>query len=199
MAAGELEVTCRRSQVSCKMAAGLPTFANFADARQFFKLTMSPKQPNRAPPVGRVLRILLGLLVIVYVTPIYLRLPLRVFVGSLVLMIGLILAYSAINLVVSRRVAAFGPYLAAVLVHALLVASYVAGFSRAPVVGGGKGQLAAVTFLGISLVIAGIRGLAGCELMAIPDLFVRKDAELACLIFSPLDKLERRLRNKGDL
>jgi hypothetical protein len=149
--------------------------------------------------VGRALRILLGVLLIVYVTPIYLRLPLRVFVGSLVLMIGLILAYSAIHLVVSRRVAAFGPYFATILVHALLVALYAAGFSRAPIFGGGKGQLAAVTFLGVSLMVAGIRAVAGCELMAIPDLFLRKDVELACLIFSPLDKLERRLRNKGDL
>jgi hypothetical protein len=148
--------------------------------------------------VGRVVRILLGLLLIVYVTPIYLRLPARVFFGLLLLMTGLLVAYCLVH-TVSRRVAAFGPYLATIFVHALLIVLYVAGFSRAPVVGGGKGQLAAVMFLGISLVIAGIRGVAGCELMAIPDLFLRKDVELSCLIFSPLDKLERRLRNKGDL
>jgi hypothetical protein len=137
------------------------------------------------------MRILLGLVLIVYVTPIYFRLSSRVFVGSLLLMLALVVAYCIIQLVVSWRVV--GPYLASIFVHALLIALYVAGFSRAPVFGGGKGQLAAVTFLGISLVVAGIRGIAGCELMAIPDLFLRKDVELGCLIFSPLDRLERRL------
>jgi len=114
-------------------------------------------------------------------------------------MLALLVAYCTIHIVVSRRVAAFGPYFATILVHALLVALYVAGFFRTPVVGGGKGQLAAVTFFGVSLIVAGVRAVAGCELMAIPDLFLRKDVELACLIFSPLDKLERKLRNRRDL
>jgi hypothetical protein len=156
------------------------------------------ERSNKAPPVGRALRILLGLALIVYVTPIYFRLPWRVFFESLLLMLGLIVGYCAIH-IVSRRVAAFGSFAGAVLVNALLVGLYVAGFSKWQVLGYGKGQLAAVTFLGVSLVVAGIRSVAGCELMAIPDLFLRKDVELACLIFSPLDKLERRLRNKGDL
>ena len=60
----------------------------------------------------------------------------------------------------------------------------------------GQPQLAAVTFLGISLVVAGVRAAPGCELMAIPGLLFGKHTELACLIFSPLDKLERRLRSK---
>ena len=139
------------------------------------------------------MRVLLGVLLIIYVMPIYLRLPSRFFLGSLLLMLGLIAAYCVIH-IVSRSMGDFGRLVSSVVVHASLIALYVAGFSRAPVFGGGKGQLAAVTFFGISLVVAGIRGIAGCELMAIPDLFLRKDVELGCLIFSPLDKLERRLR-----
>jgi hypothetical protein len=154
------------------------------------------EETRRAPPVGRALRLLFGVALIVYVTPVYFRLPSQVFVGSLLLMLGLVVAYCAVHIVVARRIVGLSPYFGAVLVHALLVALYVAGFFPAPVVGGGNGQLAAITFLGISLVIAGVRGIAGCELMAIPDLFLRKDVELACLIFSPLDKLERRLRIK---
>jgi hypothetical protein len=48
------------------------------------------------------------------------------------------------------------------------------------------------------LVVAGVRAVPGCELMAIPGVFFRKNSELACLIFSPLDKLERKLRSKRD-
>lgn len=154
------------------------------------------QQPRRAPPVGRALRILLGLVLMVYVTPVYFRVPVRVAVGSLLLVLGLIGVYSLIHIVVSRRIVAFGPCLGAFVPVAFLVALYVAGASGLPILGHGKGQLAAITFLAISLVVAGVRAAPGCEVMAIPGVFFGKHTELACLIFSPLDRLERKLRSK---
>ena len=138
-----------------------------------------------------MLRTLLGLILIAYVTPVYFRVPLSVVVGSLVLLLGFIAVYSLI--LVSLRL--IGTVLGSILMHGLIVALYIAGCSRLPIFGG-KGQLAAVTFLGISLVIAGMRALPGCELMAIPALFFRGDTDVACPIFSPFDKLERKLRRK---
>lgn len=152
--------------------------------------------PRQAPPVGRALRILLGVVLIVYVTPVYFRVPVGVVVGSLLLMLGLIGAYSLIHIGVSRRIV--GPCVGAILAAGLLVALYVAGASRLPILGRGKGQLAAVAFLGISLVIAGACAAPGCEVMAIPSLLFGKHTELACLIFSPLDSLERKLRSKRE-
>jgi hypothetical protein len=153
-------------------------------------------EPSRpAPPVGRVLRILLGLVLIAYVAPVYFRVPLRVVTGSLVLMLVVVGVYSLIF--VSLRL--IGSVIGSLLIHGLIVALYVAGISRLPIVGGGKGQLAVVTFLGISLVVAGVRALPGCELMAIPAFFFRMETDLACPIFSPFDKLERKLRRKNDL
>jgi hypothetical protein len=116
----------------------------------------------------------------IYVAPVYFRVPARVAVGALLLVLGLI----AIHILVSRRIAAFGPCLGAVVAAALLVALYVAGASGLPILGRGKGQLAAVTFLGVSLVVAGVRAAPGCEVMAIPSLLFGKHTELACLIFS---------------
>src|SRR4030095_115970 len=156
----------------------------------------SLQQPRQAPPVGRVLRVLLGLVLIVYVTPVYFRVPARVVVGSLLLILGLIGVYSLIHIVVSRRIIGFRPCFVAAVAGGFPVALYVAGASGSPILGRGKGQLAAVTFLAISLVVAGVRALSGCELMAIPGIFFRKDTELAWLVFSPLDKLERKLRGK---
>ena len=153
---------------------------------------MPSEQPRRAPPVGRALRTLLGLILIAYVALVYFRVPLRVVVGSLVLMLGFIAMYGLIF--ASLRF--IGSVLGSILTHALIVAVYIAGFSRLPILGGGKGQLAAVTFLGISLVIAGMRALPGCELMAIPALFFQAETDVACPIFSPFDKLERKLRRK---
>ncbi len=94
------------------------------------------EEPRRAPPVGRVLRILLG---------------------------------------------------------------YFIGATGLPIVGGGKGPLAAVTFLGISLVVAGVRAAPGCEVMAVPGLLFGKHTELGCILFSPLDRLERKWWSKRDV
>jgi peptidoglycan/LPS O-acetylase OafA/YrhL len=154
------------------------------------------QKPRRAPPVGRVLRVLLGLVLIAYVTPVYFQVPARIAVDSLLLILGLIVVYSLIHILASRRIVQFNSCLGSVLGLGLLVALYVAGGSGSPILGRGKGQLAAVTFLGISLVVAGVRGLPGCELLAISGLFFRENTELACLIFSPLDRLERKLRSK---
>ena len=154
-------------------------------------------QPCRAPPVGRVLRILLGLVLMVYVTPVYFQVPVRVAVGSVVLILGLVGVYSLIHFVVSRRIVAFASFLGAIVANGLLVALYLAGASGLPILGYGKGQLAAVTFFGVSLVIAGVHAAPGCEVMAIPSVLFGKHTELACLIFSPLDRLEHKLRSKG--
>ncbi len=154
------------------------------------------QQPHKAPPVGRVLRILLGLLLIIYTVPVYFQVPMRLAVGAWLLVLGLIAVYSLIHIVLSRRIVAFGPFLAAIVANGLLVALYVAGASELPILGHGKGQLAAVTFLGVSLVVAGVRAAAGCELMAVPGVLFGKHTELACLIFSPLDRFERKLQSK---
>src|SRR5437588_11503515 len=114
-------------------------------------------------------------------------------------MLGLLGAYSVIHILISRRIITFGPFLGAIVANGLLVALYFAGASGLPILGHGKGQLAAVAFLGVSLVVAGVRAAPGCELMAIPGILFGKHTELACLIFSPLDKLERQLRSKRGL
>jgi hypothetical protein len=135
--------------------------------------------------MGRALRMLLGLALMLYVVPVYFKVPSGSAVGSLLLMLGLIGVYALIHMFISRQIVPFGPFLGTVVASGLLVVLYIAGASLLPIVGHGKGQLAAATFLGISLVIAGVRAAPGCELMAIPDVFFGKHTDLACLIFSP--------------
>src|SRR6266436_5452708 len=146
--------------------------------------------------MGRALRILLGLVLIVYTVPVYFQVPMGLAVGAWLLVLGLIGFYSLIHIVMSRRIVAVGPFLGAIVANGLLVALYVAGASGLPILGHGKGQLAAVTFFGVSLVVAGVRASPGCEVMAIPSLLFGIHTELACLIFSPLDRFERKLRSK---
>src|SRR5207244_3269008 len=156
----------------------------------------SAQQARQAPPVGRALRVLLGLALMVYVAPVYFRVPARVSLGSLLLIVGLIGIYSLLHMTVSQRILRLASGLGAIVANGLLVVLYFIGATGLPIVGGGKGALAAVTFLGISLVVAGVRAAPGCEVMAIPGLLFRKHTEVACLIFSPLDMLERKLRGK---
>ena len=111
-------------------------------------------------------------------------------------MLGLLGAYSVIHILISRRIIAFSPRVGAIVEMGLLVVLYVTGASGLPILGHAKGQLAAVTFLGVSLVVAGVRAAPGCEVMAIPGVLFGKHTEPACLIFSPLDRFERKLRSK---
>jgi hypothetical protein len=131
-----------------------------------------------------------------YVTPVYFRIPLRISMTVVLLIIGLIGIYSLIHIFISRRIIGFGPRLGAFVAIGLLVVLCVLSWPAVAILGRGEGELAAVTFLGMSLLIAGWRAALGCELMAIPDLFFGKNADMPCLIFSPLDWLERKLRRK---
>ena len=153
-------------------------------------------QARQAPPVGRGLRIVLGLALMGYVVPVYLQIPARVSVRVLLLMVGLLGVYSLIHILVSRRIISFGPWAGAIVALGLLILLCAASYPGISILGRGQGELAAVTFLGISLVVAGLRAAPGCEVMAIPGLLLGKNTELACLIFSPLDRLERKLRSK---
>jgi hypothetical protein len=153
---------------------------------------------RKAPPLGRALRILIGLALTAYVTPVFFRVPLRFTVEVFLLILGLIALYSLLHIFVSQRIVAFGSSLGAVVAAGLLVALYVFGVHGSLIFGNGEGALAVITFFGISLVVAGVRAAPGCEVMAIPSLLFRKHTELACLIFSPLDNLERKLRSKRD-
>jgi hypothetical protein len=160
-------------------------------------MTVTNESPDsKAPPVGRALRVLFGILLIAYVTPVYLRIPVRTSASVMLLIIGLIGIYSLIRIFISRRIIGFGPGFGAFVTVGLLVATCVASFPAIAIFGHGEGELAAVTFLGISLFIAGWRAAPGCELMAIPDLLFGKDTNMPCLIFSALDWLERKLRRR---
>ena len=156
----------------------------------------SLEQARQAPPVGRGLRIVLGLALMGYVVPVYLQIPARVSVRVLLLMVGLLGVYSLIHILVSRRIISFGPCVGAIVALGLLIPLCAASYPGISILGRGQGELAAVTFLGISLVVAGLRAAPGCEVMAIPGLLFGKYTELGCIIFSPLDKLERKLRSK---
>jgi len=52
----------------------------------------------------------------------------------------------------------------------------------------------ALIFYGSSMLMAAARGYRGCELLAVSNLLLGRDDQIGCVIFSPVDHLERRLR-----
>ncbi len=50
---------------------------------------------------------------------------------------------------------------------------------------------AVLLFYGVSMCLAAIRGYAGCEALAISNLLLKRDDQLGCLFFSPIDNVER--------
>ncbi len=48
-------------------------------------------------------------------------------------------------------------------------------------------------FYGVSMLLAAIRGYAGCEALAIPNWLLKRDDQLGCLFFSPIDDVERKV------
>jgi hypothetical protein len=50
---------------------------------------------------------------------------------------------------------------------------------------------AVLIFYGVSMLIAAIRGYAGCESLAISNWLLKRDDQLGCLFFSPIDFAKR--------
>lgn len=49
----------------------------------------------------------------------------------------------------------------------------------------------ALLFYGASILLAVVKGYAGCEILALSNLLRRRDDQLACAVFSPIDALEQ--------
>lgn len=50
---------------------------------------------------------------------------------------------------------------------------------------------ATLVLLGTSMLVAAARGYAGCETLAISNWLLRRDDQVGCLLFSPLDRRRR--------
>lgn len=50
----------------------------------------------------------------------------------------------------------------------------------------------ALVFYGAALLLAAARGYAGCELLAFSNAVLRRDDEIGCPVFSPVDAMEAR-------
>ena len=71
------------------------------------------------------------------------------------------------------------------------------GQGGGPLFGQGEGGTAAITYIGVSLLIDVMRADSGCEVMAIPGLVLGNRTHLACIVFSPFDAIEESRRSRA--
>lgn len=52
---------------------------------------------------------------------------------------------------------------------------------------------AVLIFYGLSMLLAALRGYGGCESLAISNWLLKRDDQIGCLFFSPVDNIERKV------
>ncbi len=145
----------------------------------------STRDPRRARPVGRVLRFLMAGFMIAMVVPHYLAASWQSNLKIVAAIGALTILYTAMHLIISKYFPQLNRWLGAVLAITPAVLFFV--------LGGGIGQMGAITYIGGSLIVDSINGDSGCEVMALPAIFTGERTHLACILFSPLDWIEKKL------
>jgi hypothetical protein len=146
--------------------------------------TVAPST-RRARPIGRILRFLLAGFLIASVLPHYLTASWQSNLKIAGAIVGLIVLYTAMHLIISKYVPRLNRWLGAFL--AVIPAALLF------LVGGGIGQMGALSYVGGSLFIDSLNGDCGCEVMAVPGLVCGQRTHLACILFTPLDWVEQKL------
>lgn len=57
---------------------------------------------------------------------------------------------------------------------------------------------AALIFFGASMLVAAVRGYRGCEVLAVSNWILRRDDQVGCVLFSPIDRLESNQKVASD-
>ena len=143
------------------------------------------RDPRRAGPIGRILRLLLAAYLIVTVAPHYLSASWQSNLKIAAAIGGLIILYTAMHLLIAKYVSHLNRWLGALL--AIIPAALLF------LLGGGIGQMGALSYIGGSLFVDSFNGDSGCEVMAVPGIICNERTHLVCICFSPFDWLEQKL------
>jgi hypothetical protein len=145
---------------------------------------------KRAGPIGRSVRLLVAVFLLIIDVPVLLRAGWAYNLATLGLVVALTLFYMLVHYVVSRHFPNLNPWSGAVLAITPVFLVWFLGQGGGPLFGQGEGGTAAITFVALSLLIDVVRADSGCEVMAIPGLIFGNRTHLACIAFCPIDALE---------
>lgn len=144
------------------------------------------KEKYKTKPVGRILRLALGVFFVTEVWPVYRDVTWEGILVRLGWALGLFLFYFIVHYFIIRSRFKIHSVFGAILAFGPFLAVFFIGY-------GGPAATGALTFLAISLLTAAFRGDPGCEVMSVPAVFSGKHTHLSCLLFSPIDWCEREM------
>jgi len=147
---------------------------------------------ERAKPIGRVLRLLTGVILLISVVQVVRRASLDYILASSGVVVGLLLFYMFVHLLISKHLPHINRCLGALVAIMPVALVFILGQGGGYLFGQGEGATGALAYIGLSLLIDVIRADAGCEVMALPGLLSKKRTHLACLAFTPIDWLEEK-------
>lgn len=148
--------------------------------------SLEPKR-NKTRPLGRILRLALGIFFVTEVWRVYRDVTLEGVFIRLAWALGLFLFYFLVHWAIIKFRFKIHAVLGAILAFGPFLAVFFIGY-------GGPAATGALTFLAISLLVAAFRADPGCEVMSVPAVFSGKHTHLSCLLFSPIDWCERKMQ-----
>ena len=140
-------------------------------------------------PIGRILRLALGIFFVTEVVPVYMEVTTEGILIRLGWALALLVFYILLHIIILKYGFKINTVIGAILAFGPFLAVFFIGY-------GGPAATGALTFIAISLIIAAVRSDSGCEVMSIPSAFTGKHTHLCCLVFSPIDWCENNLKSK---
>ena len=104
---------------------------------------------------------------------------------------GMLIFYLLIHLAVCRIRPTLNRWFGALLVALPILALFV--------VGGQASRVAAVGYVGVSLLLLAVKGNSANEVLFVPALLSGKTTHLRCLLFAPIDLIEQQLGGPGGM
>jgi predicted permease len=111
--------------------------------------------------------------------------------------VGLLVFYLLVHWAVVRLAPGLPKWLGAIVANGPAGAVFFLGLPGGLIFGKGEGAEAVLLYVGVSLVVMALRAEAGCEVMTLPNMIFGRSTQLPCLLFSPIDALERRMGRKN--
>ncbi len=151
----------------------------------------------KTKPIGRTLRLLGGVALLIIDLPVLLRASWTYTLASLGIVVALTLFYMMMHYLISRYTPTINRWLGALLALTPVFLVFIFGQGGGLLFGQGEGATGALTYIALSLLIDFVRADAGCEVMALPGLFFKNRTHLACITLTPIDILEEKLTRRA--
>lgn len=133
---------------------------------------------------GRIFRLLLGIFFLTEVYPVYRDVTLEGAIIRLGWTLAIVIFYVLVHFFVIKYFPNINKVIGAVLAFVPFLVVFFTGY-------GGPAATGALTFMAVSLIIAAVRADSGCEVMSIPAVILGKHTHLICILFSPIDWIEK--------